>query len=531
MQLRACASALGAGRASCSAARAQPRQPAAPAPAARRLSPTQRSLALRRDARAAAFTTGRPQPANSAPSPDQLAKELDKLLELVRDVTEIAVATGPRGAFRAFQGVEAVAAVGQELLAQGPNAKPPSAPVVLRKLFERLGATYVKLGQFIASSPTLFPEEFVLEFQQCLDKTPSIPFDTVKGIIEAELGKPISAVFESVDPVPLASASIAQVHVAILKESRKEVVLKVLKPSVQDQLTVDLNFLYIATRVLEYIQPELARTSLAGIMGDIRNSMMDEVDFTKESRNMAAFSAYLSTAGITDAVVPFVYNALSSKRLLVMERLRGVALTDLETIRRYSRGDPEMTLISALNTWLGSVLACESFHADVHAGNLLVLPDGKVGFIDFGIVGRISPGTWGAVQTLLRASAIGDYRLMARALVQMGATAPAEEVDIESFARDLEAIYSSINELEPSVVVSADQSVPGSGRMAAAVSVNEADINRLLLDVIRVGETHGIRFPREFGLLLKQLLYFDRYTRLLAPELQMFNDQRVRMSS
>ena len=127
-------------------------------------------------------------------------------------------------------------------------------------------------------------------------------------------------------------------------------------------------------------------------------------------------------------------------------------------------------------------------------------------------MGRISPGTWGAVQALLRASAAADYNLMARALVQMGATAPAAEVDIDAFAADLRALYESLGAIEPAVVVVA--APDGSPRRAAAtVAVSDADVNRLPLDIVRVGENNGIRFPREFGLLLKQLLYFDRYNR------------------
>lgn len=169
---------------------------------------------------------------------------------------------------------------------QQPNSPPPKPEVVLRKLFEALGATYIKLGQFIASSPTLFPEEYVMEFQKCLDKADPIPFSTIQQIIKAELGQAPEAVFSSIDPVPLASASVAQVHSAVLRSSNQEVVLKVLKPGVEDILTTDLSFIYVAAKVLEFISPSLARTSLSGIIGDIRNSMMEEVDFTKEAAHI-----------------------------------------------------------------------------------------------------------------------------------------------------------------------------------------------------------------------------------------------------
>lgn len=186
---------------------------------------------------------------------------------------------------------------------------------LLRRLFEKLGATYIKLGQFIASSPTLFPPEYVLEFQKCLDKTDPVPWDGIKKTIEDELKQPLNAVFSSVNPVPLATASVAQVHTAVLRDSQKEVVLKVLKPGVEDVLTTDLSFLLVATKILEFLNPELARTSLVGIVSDIRSSMLNEVDFKKEAQHIQQFANYLDTSGMRQgATCPYVYRHLSGKR-------------------------------------------------------------------------------------------------------------------------------------------------------------------------------------------------------------------------
>ncbi|KAL5711250.1 hypothetical protein ACHQM5_021725 [Ranunculus cassubicifolius] len=136
------------------------------------------------------------------------------------------------------------------------------SPVYLRKLFERMGATYIKLGQFIASAPTMFPPEYVQEFQRCFDKAPPVPFVEIEAILRQELGGNINAVYEYVDPVPLASASIAQVHGARLKGSGEDVVIKVLKPGIEDVLVADLNFVYVVARLLEFLNPELSRASL-----------------------------------------------------------------------------------------------------------------------------------------------------------------------------------------------------------------------------------------------------------------------------
>lgn len=459
-------------------------------------------------------------------TPEEAQRLITELTALLQESVQVAVDTGPRGFQRSVQALQAILSIAQDYARTG-QVEPPE--VILRKLFERLGATYIKLGQFVASSPSLFPPEYVTEFQKCLDQTEPVSYERIRKTIEEELSVPIDQAFEYIDPEPLASASIAQVHAARLKGGGKDVVLKVLKPRVEDTLLTDLNFLYLAGKFLQIIQPDLERTSLVGIIEDIRTSMLDEVDFTKEATHVAQFSEFLDSSGMRGvATCPYVYTQYSSKRLLTMERLYGAPLTDLEAIRSVTSGtaDPEQTLINALNTWVASVLYCETFHADVHAGNLLVMKDGTVGYLDFGIVGRVSPVTWKAVEALLSAVATDDYRTMAQALATMKAT--GDEVNIDEFAKDLEKLFVEIRSLdsELDVTASADMST-----VSANVTVDNAQINRLLLEIVRVGEVHGIRFPREFGLLVKQVLYFDRYVRLLAPELQVLEDSRVQIGS
>jgi aarF domain-containing kinase len=324
-----------------------------------------------------------------------------------------------------------------------------SIPKILKELFNKLGATYVKLGQFIASSPTLFPAEFVLEFQSCLDRGPSVPYADIKKIIESDLQKPVSAVFKSIDPVPLACASIAQVHRAVLTNGT-EVVVKVRKPNVEESLKADLGFLYVGSKLLELINPDLSRLSLAAIIGDLRDSMLDELDFTKEAQNLIEFREFLRISGVVDATAPMPYVGVSSKKVLVMEYLKGVPLVDLEGIKKYS-ANPELTLLSALRTWALSVTNSDFYHADVHAGNLLVLEDGRVGFIDFGIVGRISDTVWQSLGQLTEAFVAEDYRGIATALVAMGATDAT--VDIDKFAGDLKGVVEKIMNINPQIIL------------------------------------------------------------------------------
>ncbi|MEW5308611.1 MAG: hypothetical protein WDW38_000556 [Sanguina aurantia] len=472
----------------------------------------------------------RPTPSPVSPSADETTRRVTQFSDLLQETARVAIATGPRGIIRALQAAQSVSNLSVEYISRGV-VDPPQ--VILRRLFESLGSTYIKLGQFIASSPSLFPAEYVTEFQKCLDKADPIPFEVVRKIIDAELGRPWQEVFSSLDSTPLASASVAQVHRAVLKGSNKDVVIKVLKPGVEDVLNTDMAAVYLASRYLEFLQPELSRLSLAGVLEDLRTSVMEEVDFTKEAVNIQQFSTFLDTSGNrASATCPFVYKQYSTKRILVMERLVGVALTDYSAIRGITARDPEAVLIGALNTWFASVLGAETFHADVHAGNLLVLADGRVGFIDFGIVGRVSPVTWKAMEALINAASQSDYDTMARALATIGAC--DEDVDFPAFAADLQSFFVELEAVNTNVVVSAErgpQGMPNGGTFAASLEVDQTQVNRVLLALVRIGESHGIRFPREFGLFVKQILYFDRYIRLLAPELKVFADDRINVKS
>lgn len=420
----------------------------------------------------------------------------------------VKLSEGFKGAFRIGQ---TVAVVGRTGLGWLRGHRPP-APRLLRETFESLGATYIKLGQFIASSPTFFPAEYVDEFQHCLDKTPSLPFPVIRKILREELGRPLEEVYSEIEPVALASASIAQVHAARLVTG-ESVVIKVQKPGVETILLTDLNFLYLAAKVVETLAPRLSWTSLSAIVEEIQQTMMEECNFVQEARNLETFRQFLIDTGNEEVVVPRVYHNFSSRKVLTMERFYGVPLTDLESIRRVT-DDPERTLINAMNTWFASLTRCEFFHADVHAGNLLVLDDGRVGFIDFGIVGRIRPETWQAVADFMSAMMSGNFENMADAMVRIGVT--REGVNTTGLADDLRHLYQSMES------VNADHTSAGT---KARDTDNE--VNSILMEVVRIGESHGLHFPREFALLLKQFLYFDRYVHILAPGMDVFMDDRL----
>ena len=386
----------------------------------------------------------------------------------------------------------------------------PSNAKLMRETFESLGSTYIKLGQFIASTPSLFPREYVEEFQGCLDQTPSLPFSYVEEVLAAEFaGRNLSEIFASIDEKPLASASIAQVHAAKLV-SGEDVVIKVQKPGVETILYTDLNVLHWATKVLERAVPKVKFASLADIVDEIKTRMVREVDFIEEANNLDDFIEYLHVSQNTAATAPKVYHQYSTRRILTMQRLYGVPLTDFEVVKKVAR-DPSQVLVTAMNTWFGSLMLCNSFHADLHAGNLMLLDDGRIGFIDFGIVGQLKPEVWQACMAFMDALQKTDYALMAQNMLGMGMT--SKQIDTQVLADDLERLFSGVLLADPQKIMTS----------------NPSDLNDIMMDMVAVGERHGIRFPRDFALLFKQMLYFDRFMRVLAPYTDIYADQRLQM--
>jgi aarF domain-containing kinase len=395
----------------------------------------------------------------------------------------------------------------------GLKRKLPPANEV-RVLFEALGTTYIKFGQFIASSPSIFPKEYVEEFEQLLDQTKPIAFRTIKKIIAEDLKQPLSRVFRHIDQQPLASASIAQVHAATLVTG-ENVVVKVQKPGVQAIIAADLNTVYVLVRLLEFMLPNTDRDALAGIVSEMYQAMIDECDFTKEAQHIKAFRSFIETSNIKTVVAPKVYEKASGLRILTMERFYGCSLTDKDANNK-SQGDPSTALFEALNVWFASLINCEVFHADLHSGNMMLFEDGRVGFIDFGMVGRVSPETWQAIFSLFKGLSDQDYALVAHSMLAVGMT--RKSIDERQLSLDIEKVFLSMNNLD------------GEDLMANDGLNVTPEVNDVINTLGEVARNHGIRFPRSFTLLLKQFLYFDRYIQILDPDANLFDDERININ-
>uniref|UniRef100_A0A7S4T852 Protein kinase domain-containing protein n=2 Tax=Ditylum brightwellii TaxID=49249 RepID=A0A7S4T852_9STRA len=215
--------------------------------------------------------------------------------------------------------------------------------------------------------------------------------------------------------------------------------------------------------------------------------MLEELDFQKEAQNLEEFRRFLIENQLqNEATAPLVYGEYTTKKVLTMERLRGVSLLDKESIAKITN-DPEKAIVTALNVWTTSVMTMPWFHADVHAGNLLVLNDGRVGFIDFGIVGRVGEKTFKAVNELSVALAVGDYEGMALALSNMGAT--DEEVDVKSFGEDIKKVITKLGQVQPDL----DAIGMSDGTVQGSLNFDEEEITNVLLEMVEVTENNGLK--------------------------------------
>ena len=383
---------------------------------------------------------------------------------------------------------------------------------LLREAFEQMGVTYIKLGQFIASTPSIFPKEYVLAFQGCLDQTTPVRFEQIRKVLIDELETPergLGDIFSYIDPKPLASASIAQVHKAVLADGR-QVALKIQKPGVDTIMQTDLGVLHSVFWVLEKAVPSLKAANLVPIIDEMRARMLAETDFLAESHHIDKFLAYLHQVGNTQVTAPKVHHRLSTKKVLVMDLLVGKSLVDESLVWDGTAGkDSKKIMNDVLDTWFLSLMMTGEFHADLHAGNLMLLDDGQIAFLDFGLMGQIQPSSLQACFNLVQSLQMNDYYGMAQAMVNIGMTHAPDKMNIDHLANDLRRMLGKIT----------PESAPA--------PANNDSLNVMMLEMVDIGKRHGIHFPRDFALLTKQLLYFDRFMVTLAPDMELFEGNRL----
>ncbi|MEZ4401035.1 MAG: AarF/UbiB family protein [Kofleriaceae bacterium] len=386
---------------------------------------------------------------------------------------------------------------------QGARYRRLGRPVLLRKFCEDMGPTFIKFGQIIASSAGLFPDRYVKEFQKVLDRVRPFPFADVQAILQEDLGAERAARLTNIVEKPLASASIAQVHAAELDDGTK-VVFKVQRPGIDKRCASDMKIMRFFAKLLAKFKRDAELANPVGVVDDFTATLTEELDFRKEAANLARFNQIMAELGHANIRAPVPHDGLVTKRVLVMERFSGVRVDQYDEIKR--RGiNGEEQLVAGLRAWFQCVVFYGFFHGDVHAGNLMLLDDGTIGFLDFGIVGRFDDGQRFLVTDYMIAFSSGNYRRLAEVIVEMGGALSTTALDMDGFVKDLGETYSPLLKL----------------------SFAEVNYAEFLPGIQRTATKHRVKMPNEFILITKQLLYFDRYAKALAPNLNVFTDPRL----
>ncbi len=366
----------------------------------------------------------------------------------------------------------------------------------LRVAAERLGPTYIKLGQIVASGDGVFPPELVAEFKWCRDQVTPESWAVVEQVLTEELGGPLSATFATVERAPLAAASIAQVHAATLLDGTP-VVVKVQRPTVSDRVRQDLAVMAWLAPLLVGRIPVSALANPPALVELFAETIVEELDFRLEAENMLDVATTFAALDQRDFVVPRPHPTLVTCRMLVMERLDGFHFGDVEGMQAAGI-DTEAVVRAGMIGFLEGALFYGIFHGDLHGGNLFVLPSGKTALLDFGITGRLTEAKRLALLALVVGASNADIPAQVAALRDLGAF-PAE-LDVQHV---IDVLGLDRPPIDPTALT-ADELV--------------AEMQHSIKTLLGI----GAHLPKELMLFVKNLMFLDGAIATLAPDLDLF---------
>jgi ubiquinone biosynthesis protein len=371
-----------------------------------------------------------------------------------------------------------------------PDARRASTARRFRMLLNDLGPTFIKLGQILSTRADLLPAEYIEELAILQDAVPPFPLDQVRAQLRAAFGQDPEALFQEIDPTPLAAASIAQVHRAVTLDG-DQVVIKVQRPGIVDQIHSDLVVLRRLAQLLEAVIEETGIYTPTGIIDEFDRAISEELDFLHEAENVRAFNQTHKDRPFVR--IPKVYEALSSRTVLTLEFIEGVKLRDAEL----SKEDRNQIAREIIEAAFRQVFEDGLFHGDPHPGNLLIVDGRTLALLDFGVVGRISRAMQQTLVVLVLAVALKDADSVARLLYRVGT--PDSRANLAGFRRDIEGIL--------------QQHLP--------VTLGEVNTRNLLRDLLDLAVKYRIRIPKEYALLSRASIATEGVLRSLSPDLNL----------
>ena len=359
----------------------------------------------------------------------------------------------------------------------------------VRRILEELGTTFVKLGQLASMRPDLVPEPFIVEFIKLQDQVPPVDFSSIQKQMETELKRDIADVFSYIDEKPLASASVAQIHRAVLKDTGEGVVVKVQRPGIESTVRADLELMDVLARSIHYVAPELQDVDLQGLVAEFRETLIKELDFRREARNIRIFQRNFQD--FPNVSAPQVYEKYSTRRVLTLEFIQA------EKIDQFQGTEEQRAELAklAMRAVIKQVLEDGFFHGDPHSGNVKIVNRDSLCFLDWGMVGRVVRSTRYDLLEVVDAVADQDERTLI-------------ETGLRLFGR---GYGDSIPSLERRVLEAMDVFyLEPEGRRS---------VGQLMLDIVEAFRQHKILPPPDLALMSFSLLEAEGMARKLYPKI------------
>ena len=377
-----------------------------------------------------------------------------------------------------------------------------SAAERVRLVLMDLGPSFVKLGQIASTRPDILPEEWIVELKKLQDEVNPVPFEEIRLAVESSLGAPIDDIFDSFEQEALASASIAQVHRAVLKheDGAKEVVVKVQRPNIANTVARDVEILHTLAAFVERTIAEAHIYQPVALVEQFDSAITSELDFTLEADHAKRFARNFQ--GHAHALFPLIYKEASSKRVLTMEFLDGCKV--YEAIAERDFKGPDIAK-AATGIIIKMIFEDGFFHADPHPGNILILGEPslpKIGMIDLGMVGRLSPEMRNKTVDMMIAAVRNDHESLADALYQIGT--PTKKVDMRAYRAEVSML--------------ADKYLNK--------PLGEIDLAQMLGDLVKGATKYGLEIPADFLLVGKTLMTLDGVGKEIDPDLDVFEEAR-----
>jgi ubiquinone biosynthesis protein len=365
-----------------------------------------------------------------------------------------------------------------------------------RMVLEDLGPTFTKLGQVLSTRPDLVPGSFITEFKKLQDRVTPVSFEDISDQITFSLGESPEQIFSSFDVDPIASASIGQAHKARLVSTHEEVVVKVQRPSIRSMIESDLDILYLLARLIENNIPETQMYSPVGIIEEFDKAIHRELDYTIEAQNMIRFQH--NFAHDKTVYVPKVYRELSTRNILVTEYIQGTKISELD---RSNEGKKNIARIG-FRSVLKQIFIDGFFHGDPHPGNLFVLNDNTIAFIDFGMMGRLDREMKDELADLLIAVINQDIGQIAHILAHLGVQ--TTEINMRDFRRDIADIMDRYY----------------------GVPLHQIEIGKVTREMVEVALKHQVKIPPDYTLMIKALLTIENIGKQLDPDLNAIEEAK-----